>query len=918
MAVLLSGLLKNKGEDMKRLSFILVLLIPALLFAQSVNSSKSKKLSWARLPDGNVMIENPEIKLIVSPRAGGRLVSFYVKKTMEEMLDASQTNDLYGGWLDTFDGLWPGSTSRAYGVRSLGVSAAQDKLTLELSYNIQDSAKSRNGMQIIKRLTLDEVSPRVLFQTELKNQGGAQQNDFYYRSLFCVRPGGLPRSVWVGQQDDIDELPFAPESGTHGPKFRSAKGFVAVMPAEGKTTLVFTGDPVSMKHLDLVDKVSNTGVELRFGPYAIAGGKSSLIEYTITALSEFPVLSGSDYESGWVSSFVPQLSGTKLTVTGSVYNAGKENFTGSKWVVDLLDANLQFVANIKDGVLESALPGESASVGFTMDVGGKLKGGKNVFRLRILDTNDVELLSAVKAVSSDNVPDSGKILSVNFLWVFESPTFQDAQRTQLEADRLTAGLSNYISLMDRRPIKSDLMVSGSYLFTLSQYQPDLLERLKDLLSKKYIGQVSSGYSYPLFTALFETDIDRQIKLDRDLKSLLFGQKPTGLYMPELAYREGVLPPVLKNQITWGYLGGDVLRKAFSSVPDTDFYAPSRLVSAGFAMNLFIQDPEASEILLQRTDSALDEFFKYLVAVNEKNKDGRRVVTVILPGESMADVRFYEKLFSRIERAKWIKPVEGDEFFRSFVPIQQFMGEKVKGTSPICLDPAVVPWYTLQETRALREDIYSLGAKNGTNAARYNMALERYPEKDFSMASKVLGDSEQSLLFASQAQWFTGEYPEGPFQSATALSNVRNSDAKALNLMNETIKGVRLTLPMLAQTAVRLTEEEKEKIMKAPKGKYQIWDRMLLPEVPTSSSYLRVQFRIFDKAVGINYQQIAVIVNINDGEEMYRVPAKMVMNGSVMAELGGVKIGDDIKYWIYAQDKKGGDSISEAYSFSVDK
>ncbi len=103
-----------------------------------------------------------------------------------------------------------------------------------------------------------------------------------------------------------------------------------------------------------------------------------------------------------------------------------------------------------------------------------------------------------------------------------------------------------------------LNINASLTMLLQEYGlDDVIEGLKELAEKGQLEFVSSTAFHALCPLLPEKEIIRQIKLNDKINKKAFGKayKPTGIWLPEMAYAPHITPAIAKAGYTWISLAG---------------------------------------------------------------------------------------------------------------------------------------------------------------------------------------------------------------------------------------------------------------------------------------------------------------------------------------------------------------------------
>lgn len=103
-------------------------------------------------------------------------------------------------------------------------------------------------------------------------------------------------------------------------------------------------------------------------------------------------------------------------------------------------------------------------------------------------------------------------------------------------------------LIDKPKVQVAFNFTGVTLEILSNEYHEVIDLLKEGIKKKKFELTGCGYSHPIFPLLPINDIKKQIEYNEAVLKDVLNYKPTGFWLPELAY-DPTLPRILKE---YGY------------------------------------------------------------------------------------------------------------------------------------------------------------------------------------------------------------------------------------------------------------------------------------------------------------------------------------------------------------------------------
>ncbi len=892
---------------------LLFVLIPVIAFSQSAKS-KSGDLLINKLKNGNLEIENNYLRIVVSPKDSGKIVAFANKKTLEDLL-IYENSTLSGVGEDVFDDIFPGNEMRPYGIKSAGFGKNEENVYVELSTPLKDIIGK--DITLRKKYSLDRKSPAVFIEVELINNTPKPIKIKYgMRNFFS--PGkneAYARKILTVIDNEIDEIPFLPNSMEHGSFF--AKEFMALTAKEVKSSIVMLFDDESVFYCDSFHKKESLSMDFYTKTIEIPAKKSVLLKSDIVVLDEVSAINAANINSGLISTLNADVKAGKLFITGSIYKYGKEELTDLKLKISLLDENDKEISSIVNESISSISWDNPYNLNTSSDI-SKINLPKVKVFYQILDSAGLPLFSSArKIVLNKQKPYSpiDKNLTIDVVFLFNPLYYEDNAKNILYLSNVIQSYSNVLSFIEKKSkIKFDVVISGLSLYNLLKNNPELIDKLNQLVSKKNVNIIATGFSYPLFTMLSKKDIENQIAYDKNLKNSLFGVKTEGVFFPELAFDDTPLEPLVKNQLTYCFISDVSILKSYGNFPDMNFYAPSRIMSSGFGLNTLIVDTKAKTIIERKSDKAINDFLSYLVEIQNKNKEGKNHLVILLDAEKWSDTTFLDKFFSSIEEYKWIKFSSAEDIFKAVIPTQIVLGEKVSGSIYFdreSMTTSFYPWLSPESKKSeLINSISDTSDILTRNIEKINIAKENYKERDFSYPENLYNDANDYFMIAVNANYFKGIDNENLKTSQNLIEKSRKTVAGIYDLLISTIKNKNIKIPNWKEKATLMDEEEKVLAFNKLKTKnIQLSDRKVYPEKVSSFSFIKVDFKLPENT---DYNNVYVIFNMNNSDEFYQVKADLYFNGRVRAVLGNTKSGDELDCYVYFKDKKGNTYTSDKF------
>ncbi|MGC8766002.1 MAG: hypothetical protein ACP5QT_08990 [Brevinematia bacterium] len=909
---------------------ILISLISVLifsgLFAQSAKS-KTGEIFINRLKDGNFEMESPFLRVVISPKYGGKIVSLVNKRTLEELINFDTNKlEIPGIGEDYIDTIWPGSDVKTYNVKSVGLGKNEESCFIEFNFSIKEYNDQKDVL-LRKKFTLSKNAPLISIEVELINNSGKTIGLRYGLKNWFSFGGNEAneRTIWTSHNNQIEEIPFLPDSKEHG-EILNPDGFIGLTAKDVKSSVVILFDKENVNSVDTYHSIDKLSLEINCKSIELFPKKSFLFKADILVMEDIKSFSAVNFNNNIVGSFKPEIKGNKLFISGVFYRYGLEELTDLKLKVSMLDENDKEIGVIAQERISTLSKENPYSFNVSTDI-SKLKLSSVKIFYQIFDSSDLPILTAIREVEITKpkitplVTD--KNLTVNVVFLFNKPYFENADLNNKNIESAINSYSNVLKFIEKKSkIKFDVSISGILLYNMIKNNPAFIESLNQLISKKNINLLATGFSYPIFPMISPKDIEYQIELDRNLKSAIFGVKPEGIFFPELAFDNTPLEPIVKNQITWCYFSDLSIMKGYKGFPGMNYYAPSRIMSTGFGLNSLIVDTKAKQILERKSEKAISDLINYLLEVQNKNKDGKNHVVLLIEAEKWNDISFLDKLFAALEELKWIKFASSDDIFKAFIPTQIILGEKISGSIYFDVEKMETdfsPWYMPESKKSdLRNLIFDTSDILSRNLEKISLAKQTYPEKDFSYAISLYENGLENYTLALQEGYLKGNNSENLKIAKSLIEKSRKTVAGVYDLLIGTIKDKKIKIPTWKEKSTPLPEEERANAFNRIKTKtVTIIDKKINPEKVTQFSTISIDFKLPDTYKNIDYNNIVVIFNVNNSDEMYQTKANLAFNGRIKATLGNAKTGDELNCYIYFKDNKQNSYISDKITIVVE-
>lgn len=140
-----------------------------------------------------------------------------------------------------------------------------------------------------------------------------------------------------------------------------------------------------------------------------------------------------------------------------------------------------------------------------------------------------------------------KIIWVNFLHIYQPPWQEEGIVHQTARE----SYEYLFDLLNKYPsFTFTLNISGSLVEQLHALEPTILVKLQTAVKNKRLELTGSAFYHPILPLLPEQEVARQIKLNQEILFKYFKLKPTGFYLPEMAYSLQTAKIIKKLGYTW--------------------------------------------------------------------------------------------------------------------------------------------------------------------------------------------------------------------------------------------------------------------------------------------------------------------------------------------------------------------------------
>jgi|YNPMSStandDraft_2_1061718.scaffolds.fasta_scaffold00038_40 hypothetical protein len=909
---------------MKRWWIVLFALLGSLIWGQNYVSKASNLFAY-RDKTGVYVLENNRIKVVIDAKMGGRALSIVNKETGEELVQTFNPNspDSAGAFYDIVDLAWPGLAKTEYNVVGFGITKDETKAYIELSVDAGKANPQKKGLFLTKRLSVDTFAPAVYGVVEIKNTTSKPMEVTYWHQSRPIlgATNKEAKSSWLPLDNDVVGIPFNPGSAGHGLDMYPTAGFAGLTTKDGKSSAVWLFSPLLIDaYWTFHDPIVPT-YDLVFKKKVLQPKESAFYDVSIVLLPPMQNIAAGNIETGFTGSMVAQFSAGKITVSGQIYKFTPNIIRNAKLFIEIYDNAKNLLDTIKEDTIAEIVPERFVSYSASSQASAKIKGGYYQVVVRVVDETGTEVYRAERNVKMGEIPIPAnmKPLTVNFAWFLNQPIYPSPGKIKANLQPLMGVYSNIVKLYQKHPtVRSDIIISGALIYQWMLVSPQFLQMYGDLIKKGTFNLMATGYGNPLFPFISQQEIEEQVRMDLTIKKLVFDVAPTGFFFPEMAFSENIVEPVVKNKLTWCYLADIAVDTGYKGIPDIDYHKPSRIMSKGFAMNTLVRDSKAVNILLKKTDKAIDEFILYLISVASQNKDGSATIVIVNNGEFIGDGEFMDKLFTKLKTIPWVRFKSGEDIFKESIPTQSFLAEKISGGWYYDIETGTVS-YKIWFDHPLKQAIWDNIRNNGKKVLEILSARQMVADLklDTSYPDYLYKETWENLVLATHSDWLWSGSMANMKNASNQMELAMKQTAEVYDILLSVLKRKKLSIPPLASAGEDVPAEDKDrydtKILGNP---FKLTELTLYPDKPTSQSGIYLTFKVYDPVDGIDYNNIYLVYRLNDAPNYRRIRAKLGFDGTVRVFLGKPNIGDKIDYFIYLRNVKGKEGITPRQTIEI--
>ena len=203
----------------------------------------------------------------------------------------------------------------------------------------------------------------------------------------------------------------------------------------------------------------------------------------------------------------------------------------------------------------------------------------------------------------------------------------------------------FISNLYKYPrIQAVLHYSGVLLHWIERSHPELFMLIEDMISRKQTEMLGGGFYEPMLPLLPLQDKIGQIELLTTYLRRKFGKRPTGCWLPALAWEQNLVGPLAACGMGYTFLGEEHFKSA--CIDTLDLYSPCLSEDQGKIISIF---PIFNSLEKELEERDAETVFRELADLLPK--ESQKIISVFpravysSPGESLdyAWYRFFEAI-----------------------------------------------------------------------------------------------------------------------------------------------------------------------------------------------------------------------------------------------------------------------------------
>jgi alpha-amylase/alpha-mannosidase (GH57 family) len=313
-------------------------------------------------------------------------------------------------------------------------------------------------------------------------------------------------------------------------------------------------------------------------------------------------------------------------------------------------------------------------------------------------------------------------------------------------------------LKDIIPTYKKFQESGQIEVTTSPYYHPILPLIYNMA--KALESMPQA-KLPKMKINFPEDVKWQIDKAVEKYKNCFSIPPRGMWPPEGAVSEDILPLIMEAGINWIATDEGILLKSIEKLRSPELvYKPYLLEREGKRLNILFRDHTLSDLIgfvyyRMPTNEAIDDFLKRLYDIqDELGKKGTFLVTVALDGENAwehypNDGRdFLIGLYERLSQDKNLKMVTVSEFLKENPP-----KDKIKKLFPGSWINTDFSMWVGNEEKNLAWEYLTKVRNKLSNAPTRGAATDDVAAGLVPVPNSKIDDAWHSLYIAEGSDWF---------------------------------------------------------------------------------------------------------------------------------------------------------------------